>query len=142
MERDKITVTLPVQDGSHSIETAEVTKSPVTQANGIEISDCLRDKNNSLQIYVENTTGAASTPADSTITIKAGDNYPNAVLGDLTFAIKASKTMVILLEDIARFENRDKSIYVDFGSGFTGNIWAVAKRAGIEPAAQQNAVWY
>lgn len=54
----------------------------------------------------------------------------------LTSCIKQSSITVILLEDISRFENRDGSIYIDFGTGFTGNIWAVAKRAGLQRVAQ------
>ena len=58
------------------------------------------------------------------------------MLGDLTLELKQSSITVILLEDISRFENRDGSIYIDFGTGFTGNIWAAAKRAGLQRAAQ------
>ena len=134
MTRDSINVTLPTQDTTKSIEVAAVTKQAVTQANGITIANALDNKNNSLQIYVENTTGG-TTPATSTTTIKAGDAYPNAILGDLNVALGAGKTTAILLEDISRFENKDKSVNIDFASGFTGNIWAVAKRAGIKPTS-------
>lgn len=127
MARDSITVLLPTQDASQSVEFGTVTKQAVTVANGIVIANALDNKNNSLQIYVENTANAAST-----VTLKAGDNYPNSILGDLTIPCAKGVT-AILLEDISRFENRDKTINVDFGSGFTGNIWAVAKRAGIKP---------
>lgn len=131
MARDKVTVLLPTQDVTQSVETAKVAKTAVTQANGIEIVNALDNKNNSLHIYIETTAGA-----DKTLTVKAGNNYPNAMLGDLTIALKASSLQVVLLEDIARFENRDKSIYLDFNSGFTGNVWAVAKRAGIKPVEE------
>lgn len=133
MARDSITVLLPVQDNTQSVETGEITKQAVTQANGIKIADALGNKNNSLQIYVENTTTSTDTAVASSVIIKAGNNYPNKVLGDLTLTLGAGKITVILLEDISRFENRDNSIYLDFASGFTGNVWAVAKRAGIKP---------
>lgn len=133
MARDNITVHLPVADTTKSVETVKITKQAVTQANGIKISNALDNKNNSLQIFVENTTGADSTPADSSLTIKAGNEYPNKILGDLTITLSKSAITVVLLEDISRFENRDGSIYLDFASGFTGNIWAVAKRAGLQP---------
>lgn len=135
MTRDKVTVLLPVQDATQSIESGAITKKAVTQANGIEITDALGNKNNSLQIYVENTTTSGGSAADSSVIVKAGNNYPNKVLGDLTLALGAGKITVILLEDISRFENRDNSVYLDFASGFTGNVWAVAKRAGIKPVA-------
>jgi len=134
MTRDAINVHLPVADATKSVEILKITKQAVTQANGIEIENALDNKNNSLQIFVENTTGSGST--DSTLTLKAGDNYPNAMLGDLTVALAKGAITTVILEDISRFERRDGSIYLDFGSGFTGNIWAVAKRAGLDPQYQ------
>ncbi len=133
MARDAINVILPVQAEKQSLEVADIAKQAVTQANGIKISDALANKNNSLQIYIENTTTSGGSAADSAATIKAGDHYPNKVLGDANVVLGAGKTVVVLLEDISRFENKDNSILVDFASGFTGNIWAVAKRAGIKP---------
>ena len=130
MARDIVEVLLPVQDGTQSVETATVVKKAVVQANGIAIKEALANKNNSLQITIETTA-----TSDSTLTIKAGDNYPNKILGDLTVALTKSAVTVVLLEDISRFENRDGSINLDFASGFTGNVWAVAKRAGIKPVA-------
>ena len=130
MARDIVEVLLPVQDDTQSVETATVTKKAVVQANGITIKEALANKNNSLQISVETTVGS-----DSTLTIKAGDNYPNKILGDLTVALTKSAITVVVLEDISRFENRDGSINLDFASGFTGNVWAVAKRAGVKPVA-------
>ena len=136
MARDSINVHLPVADRSNSVEFIEIDKQSVTQANGIEIKEALRNKNNSLQISVENTTTSSGSAVDSTLIIKAGNNWPNAMLGDLTLEVKQSAITVILLEDISRFENRDGSIYIDFGTGFTGNIWAVAKRAGLQRVVQ------
>ena len=136
MARDSINVHLPVGDVSASVEVIKITKQAVTQANGIKIAHALDNKNNSLQIFVENTTGAGSTPADSTMILKAGDNYPNSMLGDLTIALTKSAITTVILEDISRFENRDGSLNIDFGTSFTGNIWAVAKRAGLDPQYQ------
>jgi len=133
MARDSVTVLLPAQDVTQSVEIGAITKQAVTQANGITIANALDNKNNSLQIFVENTTGSGATA--STLTVKAGDHYPNKILGDLDVALAAGKITAVLLEDISRFENKDKSIYLDFASGFTGNVWAVAKRAGIKPVA-------
>ena len=133
MTRDAITVHLPVGDVTKSVEVIKITKQAVTQANGIELKNALDNKNNSLQIFVENTTGSGAT--DSTLILKAGDNYPNAMLGDLTVTLTKGAITTVILEDISRFERRNGSIYLDFGTGFTGNIWAVAKRAGLEPVA-------
>ena len=87
MARDKVEVLLPAQDVTQSVEVGEITKQAVTQANGIYIEDALKNKNNSLQIFVENTTTVSSAAADSSMTIKAGDHYPNRILGDLTVAL-------------------------------------------------------
>lgn len=130
MARDKVAVVLPIQEATNSIEYATVEKTTVAVENGIEIVEALANKNNTLQIFVETTSG------DSTVTVKAGNNYPNAVLGDLAIPVTGSATTVILLEDISRFENRDGSVALDFGSGFTGNVWATAKRAGIAPVVE------
>ena len=96
MARDSITVLLPTQDASQSVEFGKITKQAVTVANGIKIANALDNKNNSLQIYIENTYSSA----DSTLTIKAGDNYPNSILGDLNVPLTKSAITVILLEDI------------------------------------------
>ena len=131
MARDEVKVVLPVQEATNSIEYETVAKTTVSVENGVKIVEALANKNNSLQIFVE------TTSADSTVTVKAGNNYPNAILGDLIVPVKGSAITVILLEDISRFENRDNSIELDFGSGFTGNIWATAKRAGIAPVVEE-----
>jgi len=134
MTRDSINVHLPVGDVSKSVEIIKITKQAVTQANGIKIANALDNKNNSLQIFVENTSGSGSN--DSSMILKAGNNYPNAMLGDLTIALTKAAITTVILEDISRFENRDGSLNIDFASGFTGNIWAVAKRAGLDPQYQ------
>lgn len=131
MARDEINVAIPTQDATQSVESVKITKQAVTQANGIKINDAFKNKNNSLQITIENTYATA----DSTLTVKAGDNYPNKVLGDLAVPLTKSAVTVVLIEDISRFENRDGSVCLDFSTSFTGNIWAVAKRAGLKPVA-------
>ena len=97
MARDEVEVLLPEQDVTQSIEIGEVDKQAVTQANGIVIVDALKNKNNSLQIFVENTTTSGGSAATSTCTIKAGNHYPNRILGDLDVALgKSSITAIIL----------------------------------------------
>ena len=124
MARDIVNVQLPVQDATASIEIKAFAKTTVTPANGVTIAKALDNKNNSLVIIIEPTTVGA-------VTIKAGNAYPNAMLGDLVVTPTKSEVNAILLEDISRFENRDGSVDIDFASGFAGTIYAVAKRAGI-----------
>lgn len=129
MARDKISLQLPTLDTSSSVGTKTVTKQAVTQANGIEIQKALGCKDNSLVIVIENTA-----VADKTVTLKAGD-YPNAILGDCNVVITASSVSQITLHDPSRFERKDGSVYVDFATGFTGNIYAFGKRAGLAPVS-------
>ena len=99
------------------------------------LEEAFENKDNSLFIMIENTTTVSSAAADSSATIKAGDAYPNSVLGDLTVTLDKSAITAIQIQDPSRFENKDGSICVDFASGFTGNIFAVAKRVGLKPIA-------
>lgn len=130
MARDTIEVQNPVLDNSESVGTVKVTKTTVTQANGITVKKAFNNKNNTLFIHVDTTV-----TSDSSLTIKAGDTYPNAMLGDLTVALTKSAETVLQIQDPSRFENKDGSVNIDFASGFTGTIYAVAKRAGLKPVA-------
>lgn len=117
-----INVILPKLDKTQSIEIAAV--APVTIASEMKIEKALNNKNNSFVIVIVATTAG-------TLTFKAGDNYPNAILGDLDVSV-AVGTTVIKLEDISRFENRDGSINLT-NKTTVGTIFATAKRAGLEP---------
>ena len=131
MARDIIEVILPEAEASQSVLSASVTPNTVTVANGIQIKEASKNKNNSLAIVIENTAASASS-----VTFVAGDTYPNSMLGDLDISVPATTTIVCQIQDLSRFENRDGSINLNFGSGFTGNIYSVARRAGIAPVAE------
>ena len=120
----EITITLPEADSSNSVETAEVTAATID--TDMTITDAFVNKNNSLHIIVN-----ATTAGDLTFT--AGDNYPNAMLGDLAVTCAAGYNDIII-EDISRFENRDGSIALAGDGTLAGDIFAVAKRAGLKPA--------
>ena len=127
MARDEITLQYLVYDATDSVGTVNIEKQTVTQADGIKINGAFACKDNSMKIVVENTA-----VADATVTIKAG-NKQNAILGDAIVAVKGSASTVIApLRDMARFENKDGSIELDFSAGFAGNIYAVGERAGLE----------
>ena len=82
-------------------------------------------KNNSLFIIIENS------GTSSLLTVKAGDSYPNSMLGDIVIELPAGMS-AIQLQDLSRFEKSDGSIDLDFASGFIGKIFAVAKWAGVK----------
>ena len=127
MTRDIINVQYPVLDHTESIANIKITKSAVTQANGVTISDAFSNKNNSLFIVIDNTPNASSL-----LTVKAGDAYPNSMLGDIVIELPQGVS-AIQLQDLARFQKSDESIDLDFASGFTGTIYAIAKWAGVRP---------
>ena len=126
MARDSINVQYPTVDASQSVGAKEITKTSVTPANGIKIAKAFANKNNSLLICVEN-----SGESDSYLTLKAGDSYPNSMLGDLKQDVYGEAVTVFQIQDISRFENKDGSLYIDFPVGFTGKIYAVAKSTAL-----------
>jgi len=130
MTRDKINVQYPTLDHTESIANIGITKQAVTVANGITIEDAFSNKNNSLFIVVEN-----NDDAKSSMTVKAGEAYPNSMLGDITIEIPVGVS-AIQVQDLARFEKADGSIDLDFATGFDGNIYAIAKWAGVRPVVE------
>lgn len=68
------------------------------------------------------------------ICFKAGNNYPNAMLGDCYVHCEAGYNDIII-EDISRFENRDNTIVLEKSGDLAGEILAVAKRVGLKPVA-------
>lgn len=125
MTRDKINVQYPVLDHTESVANISITKTTVVPANGITISEAFSNKNNSLFIVIEN-----EDDAKSTMTVKAGDAYPNSMLGDITIELPVG-TSAIQLQDLSRFEKADGSIDLDFATAFDGSVYAVAKWAGV-----------
>ena len=124
MTRDTINVQYPTLDHTESVANIGITASKVTQANGVTIADAFSNKNNSLFIIINNTA------TESLLTVKAGDAYPNSMLGDIVIELPAGIS-AIQLQDLSRFEKSDGSIDLDFATGFTGNIYAIAKWAGV-----------
>ena len=126
MSKDVINVQYPELDGTQSVGFAEIEKTEVVPANGVTVKDAFSNKNNTLVICVEN-----SDETDSSLTFLAGDNYPNAMLGDLEQEIPAGTCVAFQIQDPSRFENKDGSLYIDFDEGFEGTIFAVAKSVNL-----------
>ncbi len=124
MARDIINVQYPTLDHTESVANIGITESTVTQANGVTIADAFSNKNNSLFIIIKNSA------TSSLLTVKAGDAYPNSMLGDIVITLPAGVS-AIQLQDLSRFEKADGSIDLDFATGFTGTIYAIAKWAGV-----------
>jgi len=124
MTRDIINVQYPTLDHTESVANIGITASEVNQANGVTIQEAFSNKNNSLFIVIDNTS------ADSLLTVKSGDAYPNSMLGDIVIELPAGIS-AIQIQDLSRFEKADGSIDLDFAEGFTGTIYAIAKWAGV-----------
>ncbi len=125
MTRDIIDVQYPTLDHTESVANIAITAKTVVQANGITIADAFSNKNNSLFIIINN-----SGTAKSSLTVNAGNAYPNSMLGNIQIELPVG-TSAIQLSDLSRFEKADGSIDLDFAAGFTGTIYAVAKWAGV-----------
>ena len=127
MARDEIELNYLVYDATDSVGSVAPTPQTVTVANGITLKKAFAGKDNSVKIIVNNTANA-----DATMTIKAGEKQ-NACLGDSVVALASGKaTIVAPLRDMARYEKADGSIDIDFSTGFTGTIFAVAEKAGLQ----------
>lgn len=124
MTRKRIDVQYPVLDHTESIANISIVRTTV-DAEGITIKDAFSNKNNSLFILINN-------KGDKTglLTVKAGDAYPNSMLGDIIIEI-AEGVSAVQLQDLSRFEKSDASIDLDFSEGFEGEIFAIAKWAGV-----------
>ncbi len=123
MERQLIEVQYPVLDHTESVANISIVKTKVNQ--GITIPGAFSNKNNSLFIVIENEAKAASV-----LTVKAGDAYPNSMLGDIVIELPAG-TSAIRLQDLSRFEKADGSLDLDFEKDFKGSIFAVAQWGGV-----------
>ena len=126
MTRDIINVQYPTLDHTESVANICIEKTEVTSANGVTVAEAFSNKNNSLFVVIENTA------AESLLTVKAGDAYPNSMLGDIVIELPTG-TSAIQIQDLSRFEKADGSIDLDFAEGFAGTVYAVAKWAGVRP---------
>ena len=57
------------------------------------------------------------------------------MLGDIVIEL-AKGVSAIQLQDLSRFQKSDESIDLDFGTGFSGTIYAIAKWAGVRPVEE------
>lgn len=125
MTRDKINLQYLKYDDTDSIGITTIEKQAITASNGIELQKAFACKDNSLAIVIENTGSS-----DGTLTILAGD-MQNMHLGNSNITVPQNSTSTIRMRDVARYEHKDGSVYFDFSESFTGNIYAIAEKAGL-----------
>ena len=130
MEREIIQVQYPTLDHTESIANICINKHIVDSKKGITIEEAFCNKNNSLFIVINNASEC------SLLTVKAGNTYPNSMLGDIVIELPQG-TSAIQLQDLSRFEKADGSIDLDFSEDFEGTIFAVAKWAGIQQLVEE-----
>lgn len=130
MERQIIKVQYPTLDHTESIANICIEKTVVDTKKGVTIEEAFCNKNNSLFIVLNNIS------ADSHLTVKAGNAYPNSMLGDIVIELPIG-TSAIQLQDLSRFEKADGSIDLDFSEDFGGTIFAVARWAGIRELVEE-----
>ena len=125
VDRINIQVQYPVLDHTESVANIGINEAEVKPNGKVKIENAFFNRNNSLFITINN-------PGDSSsvLTIKAGDAYPNSMLGDVEIEIPKGVS-AINLQDLARFERADGSMDLDFDNTFSGTIYAVAKWAGV-----------
>ncbi len=127
MTRDIINVQYPVLDHTESVANIGIEAATVSPSNGVTIKDAFSNKDNSLIIVIDTTTVSGSL-----MTVKAGDAYPNSMLGDIVIELPQGIS-AIQMQDLARFQKSDDSIDLDFDEDFEGTIYAVAKWSGVRP---------
>ena len=112
--------------------SGEGTLAAITTSNtDVYVAKAMANKNNSMFIVVNVATAGS-------LTIKAGNAYPNSTLGDYTKSLSTGLS-VIQLEDISRFETRDEKIKIVGDGTLVANLIVIGKRVGVDTVANQNA---
>ena len=131
MKRKFVDVQYPMLEHTESVANICIKKTILNPGEKVKIQDAFSNKNNSLFIVISNVGDM------NLLTVKAGDAYPNSMLGDIVIEI-ANGTSAIQIQDLSRFEKSDGSLDLDFGEDFTGTIYAVARWAGVKPLLQED----
>lgn len=135
VERRHVQVQYPVFDKTESISSVSMDKvvidytwdpDSMEKGNYITIDDAFSHAANSFYLLITN-----NGKGTSTLTIKAGEAYPNSMLGDLEVEIPVG-TSAIQIQDFSRFEKRDDSIDLDFAKDFIGYMYVVAKCSYVQ----------
>ena len=120
MSRNKILLQYPKLDHTESVANISLDVFRIDSGKGITIEDAFFNKNNSLFLHILNFGD------ESSLIIKAGNAYPNSMLGDIVIEIPKGIS-AICIQDLARFEKDDGSLDLDFANDFDGAIYAIAR---------------
>lgn len=120
MERDVIKLQFPVLDHTESVANIGIEVTKVNPDKGIKVKDAIACVNYSHYVTIINF------GKQSEMTVKAGDCYPNSMLGDIVIQIP-NGISCIQLHDLMRFERTDGSIDLDFSDDFDGSVYAIGR---------------
>lgn len=120
MSRNKLLLQYPKLDHTESVANISLDVFRIDSGKGITIEDAFFNKNNSLFLHILNFGD------ESSLIIKAGNAYPNSMLGDIVIEIPKGIS-AICIQDLARFEKDDGSLDLDFADDFDGAIYAIAR---------------
>ena len=116
----KLEVFYPVLDHTESVAFIGVQRHYFTHHKNIEIPDAFSAKNKGLMLVIDN----LDLDKHSIVTVKAGNTYPNSMLGDLVIELNQGIS-VIQLADLARFERNGGSLCLEFPEDMRGSIYAI-----------------
>lgn len=128
MKNITIEIQYPMIDHKDCTANIGIDKQNIVNDKRVTIKEIGADINNPLYVVLDNQSGPAL------LKLKAGDYYPNSMLGDLILEI-APGTSVIPVE-VSRFVTTEDTIELGFIEDddhklFKGTIYAMAKWNGI-----------
>ena len=124
MARDKIDVQYPILNHTESIANVKIETTKINPKNGITIQNCYMNWNKNTFIHIINF------GETSILTVKAGNSYPNSMLGDIQIEIP-NGINAMNLYDLSRFVTNDYDLNLDFEEKFDGAIYVVAQWNGV-----------
>lgn len=117
-----IAIQYPILNHEESIANIALNVVTVKHDNAaITIENVLNTRNNNMFLVIEN-----QGKATSSVIIKAGDAYPNSMLGDTIIEL-ATGFSAINLADLPRFVKADSSVDIAFNDDFVGRLFVIGK---------------
>ena len=121
MLNKEVDIQYPVLNHEESIANIALNTCDINKEHTLAtITNVLDTKDNNMFFVVLNSGDM------SVLTIKAGDAYPNSMLGDLQIEIPFGFS-AINLADLPRFVKADSSIDVEFKDDFVGKFFVIGK---------------
>ena len=118
----KVCIQYPVLDHEEAIANIALDIVEIKNDNArITVENVLDTHRNNMFLVIENKGNAVSL-----LTVKAGDAYPNSMLGDTCIELRPGFS-AINLADLPRFVKADGSIDIEFHEDFVGKLFVIGK---------------